>query len=650
MDPVDTQAADAAQPDAQSTPAAPAAAGPMAGAPAAAPAPAQQQPPAPPSPAAQVVAHQSRLGQIAMAAMGKQVSYQADPQTGVVTPVVQQRSFSDFARNLVGGLLLGGAIGAKAGAEAGGSPLAAGVAGAQGVNAQQQQQQQDARAQAVQQMKEQQDAAKSDQDLEESKDREALTKAQIAHSNLTTLQLNQAIQRQGYDDHDRLAQSGKANVQPYVDAGLKPIFEDIPESQMEQTIKNYPGAGSLDWTHTGMVTGSDLSKVTGLDVEQTGEHPVQGPDGQTHYESTFTAYDPKGEVPLSQQTLSQWKQDGFLQSLGANAQDVLKPDMQMPAQQYIALKNQHEKFQLQTEQTRQQTQKVAMDAAKLDVQKSLAAQHTASAAALNSKAHGTARTSRANQTDTALDAAGELPDGPAKVTPGDTGGDSVTRAATNVMGGYSTLDDVGRGMGTNATQFRRAVQDSILKQDPSYDFEGQKAESKEFNSIPVRTKMTANETLTGRDGKSGLLKDLSDAAHAANLTTIPSLNDVQAWTRIQSGSAAGVKAHQLATDVAEQYGSIFAQGGATSDAKIKLGQDNFPKNFNTAQTDEAVSAARVALGDRMRVYADHNRFIRAHYGAAIPVQIQDDKGNTGKTTMDQVDGLLAKNKNWKRLN
>jgi hypothetical protein len=601
------------------------------------------------SPEAQVVAHQSRLGKIAMAAMGKDVSYVGDPQTGKITPVVQQRSFSDFARNLVGGLLMGGAMGQEAAAAHGGSPLAGFLAGANGAVQRNQQQDQQARAQAVQQMKQQQDAQKDQQDQQESVDRDALAKAQIAHSNLTTLQLNQTMQRQGYEDHARLAQAGKANVQPFVDAGLKPIFENIPESKMQETIQNYPGASALDWTHTGVMDASDLSKATGLDVEQTGEHQVQGPDGQTHWESTFTAFDPKGEVPLSGQTLTQWKQDGFLDTLGANGKDVLKPDMPIPANQYIALKNAHEKFQLQTEQTRQQKQKVAMDAADLAAKQALAHQRTASGDVNEAKADGTIptgpRQKRASQTQQVADAA-------ETASPDGKGGDQVSRAGDNILAGYSTLDDAGRGMGKEAAEFRRKVQDYILQKSPEnhYDFEAQAAESKEFRSVPVRAKLAANETLTGKDGKSGLLEDLSKAAHEAGLTQFPPLNDVQAWARIESGGKKGIKVHQLARDVAEQYGTIFAQGGATSDVKIKLGQENFPEKFNAGQTDEAVEAARIALGDKMRVLADHNRFIRSHYGASIPVRVQNDKGRTGTTTMDKVDNLLAQNKNWKRLN
>jgi hypothetical protein len=609
-------------------PTAPVEQSPVSGQPAAAPAPQPVQQPTPQqvqmAQQAQLqtarTSHLSQIGQMVLGAMGKDVNYSIDPQTGQTVTSVTPQKPGELFRRILAGALVGGAVGGQDARAAGGSPLAGAVGGAGAAQAQMQQQDQQKQANAQQQFKNQQAAAKDQEDQTEGDLNQQLQKAQIAHANLGTLQLNQLTQGKDYDVHVQHADAGKANVAPYIDAGLKPVFDSIPEADMQKTIQSNPGASALDW-------------------EPTGTHETVDPDGTHHYQYTYSAFDPKGKVPMAQTTLTAWKKDGFLDSLGSNA-DVLQPDKQLTASEFIALKNKHTQYQIQQETDRQHTQAVAMDAAKLANVQAQAAQHQASA----DKSHTALRTGRAAQTGQVADAAADVAD------PNNTD-DRIGRAAKNIMAGNDTIDTVAKGMGKESAKFRQDVQDRVLKlAGGTYDFEGQRQEAKEYNSVPVQTKIKANTTLTGSDGKSGLLSELQQEAHKANITSIPALNDVQAWSRIQSGNPEGVTLHQLMNDIAEQYGSIFAQGGATSDAKIKLAQENFPKNFNTGQIDEAVRAARIALGDRMRVYADHNRFVRSHYGASIPVRIQDDTGHFGNTTMDKVDGLLAQNPKWKRAN
>lgn len=611
-------------------PTAPVEQSPVSGQPAAAPAP-QQPTPQQVQMAQQAqlqtakISHLSQIGQMVLGAMGKDVNYSIDPQTGQTVTSVTPQKPGELFRRILAGALVGGAVGGQDARAAGGSPLAGAVGGAGAAQAQLQQQDQQKQADAQQQFKNQQTAAKAQEDQTEGDLNQQLQKAQIAHANLGTLQLNQLTQGKDYDIHVQHADAGKANVAPYIDAGLKPVFDSIPEADMQKTIQSNPGASALDW-------------------EPTGTHETVDPDGTHHYQYTYSAFDPKGKVPLSDQTLSAWKKDGFLDSLGSNAADVLQPDKQLDASQFIALKNKHTQYQIQQETDRQHTQKIAMDAATLADKQAQTAQHIAAAGASDARAHTTLRAGRAAQTGQVADAAADVAD------PNNTD-DRIGRAAKNIMAGNDTIDTVAKGMGKESAKFRQDVQDRVLKlAGGTYDFEGQRQEAREFGSVPVQTKLKANTTLTGSDGKSGLLSELQQEAHKANITSIPALNDVQAWSRIQSGNPEGVTLHQLMNDIAEQYGSIFAQGGATSDAKIKLAQENFPKNFNTGQIDEAVRAARIALGDRMRVYADHNRFVRSHYGASIPVQVQDDQGRVAPTTMDQVDGILARHPNWKRAN
>gem|GEM_PF-7032065 len=57
---------------------------------------------------------------------------------------------------------------------------------------------------------------------------------------------------------------------------------------MQYLIQNRPGASTFDW-------------------EATGVKLSTGPDGKPTYQYTYSAYDPKGKVPVSAGTIAQWK-------------------------------------------------------------------------------------------------------------------------------------------------------------------------------------------------------------------------------------------------------------------------------------------------------------------------------------------------------
>lgn len=255
------------------------------------------------------------LGRTLGALMGQNVSYGVDANGNTVETSTPQKPGQLF-RSILASALLGGAAGANGPSAQG---FAGGVArgGAAGV---QENQQQDLlkRQQAQVQFQNQQRAAQQQREADSAVTEDTLRKAQIAHANAETVRTNQVIQGESYDLHNKVADKGKQHFSDYDAAGLNPVVKDIPESGMADMLKNRPGASTLDWEPTG-------TKVT------------VGSDGQPSYENTYTAYDPKGQIPVSKGTIDQWKADG-MDKYYPELFDILKPGKQLDATQYIELK------------------------------------------------------------------------------------------------------------------------------------------------------------------------------------------------------------------------------------------------------------------------------------------------------------------------
>ena len=217
-----------------------------------------------------------------------------------------------FFRNILAGALTGAAAGAEAKMGGGVGSFAVG-AGAQMKEQQRQQQQEFENQMKTKQEAREQTAFETEQQVR---------KGTIAMNNMQTLRLNNLIQGESAERHENEAKAGRAQIQSYVEAHIDPEAKDIPVSQKTRFIKDHPGSGSWDWEHTGVKYGTDA-------------------EGNSTYEETLTAYDPKKPVPISQATYNQWKADGVFDRYPEWA-DQAKPGKVIKAIDFVNLKGKAE--------------------------------------------------------------------------------------------------------------------------------------------------------------------------------------------------------------------------------------------------------------------------------------------------------------------
>lgn len=221
---------------------------------------------------------------------------------------------------MAGAILGAGAGASNAQNDAGSGWSAAGRGAAAAYQGQQQQQQQRA-AEAQKQWENQRQA---NQDSQE----EILRKAQIAHENAATLQLNAATQGADLDTHQKVAAMGKASVADFKAAGVQPVVDGLSESEMTQYVQDHPGSGSLDWVHTGVKL-STVKDANGNEVP--------------HYEYTLSAYDPNAKVPVSQATYDEWKKNGLFDRYPEYDSILKNGNKTLTVAQYTGIKGDAEK-------------------------------------------------------------------------------------------------------------------------------------------------------------------------------------------------------------------------------------------------------------------------------------------------------------------
>lgn len=305
--------------------------------------PPQQQQPQGPNPQQQAafadIASHSAFGKAARFLLGQQVDYKVGPNGQIVQVPVQQTPGSMF-RSLVAGAILGGATAAN-------TPVSNGVAGGFGAGMvrgaaaglQQAQSEDQQRYQRAQQTFENQLKLREQQRADENqKSEEALRQADIAHANAMTLHENFLLQKDQQSASVEAGQTGKAMLQPFLDAGSEMKYQDIGESQMKQILASNPQAGGYLW-------------------QQTGVQAKQDAKGNMYLEKTYSAIDPKGTVKITQGMLDEWKAVG----LDKFAPDVKKFKVGQEISADDAVK-------LMTQYKQRFVQKKTEDAANLDVQ------------------------------------------------------------------------------------------------------------------------------------------------------------------------------------------------------------------------------------------------------------------------------------------
>lgn len=258
--------------------------------------------------------HDTLFGKAAKMLLGHDTQYSVDANGKTVATAAPQKP-GQFFRNLLAASILGGAAGADNPQHGfAGGVVQGGAAEIQDARKQDAQK----RQQAQEQFENQNKANQEKRDQTGFETAEQLRKAQIAQANQETLKTNILTQGESFKNHQEVAAAGKTHFGDYDAAGIQPIFKDVPESEMQQTWQNRPGASAMDWEATGVKT-------------------VMKPDGTPSYEYTYSAYDPKGKIPVSQGTIDQWKKDG-MDKYYPELFDMVKAGKELDASQYIELK------------------------------------------------------------------------------------------------------------------------------------------------------------------------------------------------------------------------------------------------------------------------------------------------------------------------
>ena len=217
------------------------------------------------------IAGDALFGRAAKMLMGQSTSYQIDPQTGQTVATQTPNKPGAFFKNILNSAILGGAAAEEAHNK---NPYMGfgGGAVSGGAGAIQDARQQDIlkRQQAQEQFNNQQKAAQEQREQQGFDTEQQVRKAQIAQANAETYRTNVLTQGDSLKQHTDVAAIGQQHFSDYDKAGLQPVVKDVPESQMQEMMKNRPGASTLDWEATGVKMGV-------------------GPDGQPTYEYSYTA-------------------------------------------------------------------------------------------------------------------------------------------------------------------------------------------------------------------------------------------------------------------------------------------------------------------------------------------------------------------------
>jgi hypothetical protein len=133
------------------------------------------------------------------------------------------------------------------------------------------------------------------------------------------------------------------------------------------------------------------------------------------------------------------------------------------------------------------------------------------------------------------------------------------------------------------------------------------------------------DSLTGPDNKSGNLGELINLSNGIGRTRFPALNDVAAWTRLQSGSPQMAQYYTAVTEVSDQVAKILQGGGSgagTSDAKLKQAAELFRTGFSADQISAVASTLRDLLGNRKGAMIQGNRYLQKQFGSGATAPTQ----------------------------
>jgi hypothetical protein len=148
------------------------------------------------------------------------------------------------------------------------------------------------------------------------------------------------------------------------------------------------------------------------------------------------------------------------------------------------------------------------------------------------------------------------------------------------------------------------------------------------------------DSLVGHDNKGGNLARLQASSQGLTRTDFPALNDVAAWTRLQTGDPAIARYHTDVVEVADQFAKIMQGGGTgngTSDFKIKQGVEMFRQGFSKDQLNSVVEEARGLLGNRKKELIGNNRYLLKQFPMMVKFKPSIGDGQPREINASEID-------------
>lgn len=264
-------------------------------------------PSGPPPEAVADIGHHYGLGKIVQSLFGNDRSYTVDPKTGQTVSQDSPSKPGQIWRNIIAGVVLGGAAGQEKG---GGTFLGGAVQGSKAEI--QEKQKQDAQNQenARKDFQQSQEATKTASQVD-------LMKAQTAFHNAETLRTMVNAENMGYDYHEKLASAGRARLEPLLKGGLPYKFQDIPQTDIQALIEKNPDAAHYQW-------------------EATGTKLVNDKNGNPMHVSTLSAVDPKPGtfLKVTDDNIKNMKDAGLEKVYGPEIWNHLVKDHELPIEQF----------------------------------------------------------------------------------------------------------------------------------------------------------------------------------------------------------------------------------------------------------------------------------------------------------------------------
>lgn len=273
------------------------------------------QPQGPPPEAVADIGHHYGLGKIVQSLFGNDRSYSVDPKTGQTVPTDAPAKPGQIWRNIIAGVVLGGAAGQDKGK---GNFLGGAVQGGKAEIEENQKQDAQKQANARKDFEQGIQARQANTAEQHANTQMDLMKAQIAMHNAQTLREMQNAQFEDFEHHDKMGEAGKARLDPFLKAGVPKKFDNIPETDIPDLLKNNPDATHLFW-------------------QPTGSTIVQDKNGNPQHVATMSAVDirPGTKVKISDDNIKAWKDAGLDKLYGNDIFEHLKKDKEIDVQQYM---------------------------------------------------------------------------------------------------------------------------------------------------------------------------------------------------------------------------------------------------------------------------------------------------------------------------